>query len=192
MTDTCKNCGATLGGFFRSARKITESEYLEIKNQYPNTPTEICTECSPLTKSDKLWQLASKSEEQENNLIIKKKAVERVAVSTVNILQSVPIGEFKVLGIVSAQTIKSTGILLNVGLEGMSGGFDLSNTKATKLGEEELIDLLKLAAYEKGANAIVGVDIDISDAGGFKTVLMCAQGTAVKIDKIERFFDFDD
>lgn len=122
--------------------------------------------------------------------IAKKIAV--IPVVSIDLLSSIPVGKYKIKGIVSSQVIKSTGFLF--GIAGMGGplgslGVDISNTKSTAAGEIEVMNLLRNRAHACGANAVIGVDLDFSDTGGFKSVLICAQGTAVFIEDIEQYFD---
>ena len=131
-------------------------------------------------------------EQQAQKAAEKQKEIALIPVVSIDPLASIPTGDYKIKGIVSAQVIKSTGFLLSIA--GMSGplgsfGLDVSNTKSTTAGEAEVMDLLRVRAYALGANAVIGVDLDFSDAGGFKSVLICAQGTAVRIEGIERYFD---
>jgi uncharacterized protein YbjQ (UPF0145 family) len=129
---------------------------------------------------------------QARKVAEKQKEITSIPVVSIDPLASIPIGDYKIKGIVSAQVIKSTGFLF--GIAGMSGplgsiGLDISNTKSTTAGEAEVMDLLRARAYALGANAVIGVDLDFSDTGGFKSLLICAQGTAVHIESIERYFD---
>lgn len=65
---------------------------------------------------------------------------------------------------------------------------DFSNTKSTNAGLNELLNDLRVKCHELGGNAVIGVDIDIADTGGLKTVLMCANGTAVRIKNLDLYF----
>jgi hypothetical protein len=149
MPEQCKNCGANVGNFFSGARRIMGNEYSDIKKQYPDTSDEICSDCSPRSKSAKLKRISAESSGQNKVLDFREIEAEKILVSTINIITSIAVGEYKIVGIVSAQTIKSTGLLLNLGIDGLGGGIDFSNTKSTKLGEEELIKLLRFLHIKK-------------------------------------------
>ena len=131
-------------------------------------------------------------EEQKARAIEIKRNIACISVVSIDPLSSIPVGKFKIKGIISAQVIKSTGFLLGIsGLDGpLDGiGLDISSIKNTTAGEADVLNILRSRAYAVGANAVIGVDLDFSDAGGFKTVLICAQGTAVYIEDIEHYFD---
>jgi uncharacterized protein YbjQ (UPF0145 family) len=120
------------------------------------------------------------------------KQIAAIPVVSIDLLASIPVGKYKIKGIVSSQVIKSTGFLF--GISGMAGplggiGLDISTTKGTTAGEAEAMNLLRSRAHALGANAVIGADLDFSDAGGFKSVLICAQGTAIFIQDIENYFD---
>lgn len=128
-------------------------------------------------------------QEEKARAVEVEKNIASIPVVSINPISILPIGKFKIKGIVSAQVIKSTGFLL--GIEGPMGsiGLDISSIKNTTTGEAEVMNILRSRAYAVGANAVIGVDLDISDAGGFKTVLICAQGTAIFIEDIEQYFE---
>lgn len=131
-------------------------------------------------------------QEEKDRAVEVEKNIASIPVVSIDPISILPIGKFKIKGIVSAQVIKSTGFLLGIsGMEGALGsiGLDLSSVKNTTAGEAEVMNILRVRAYAVGANAVIGVDLDISDAGGFKTVLICAQGTAIFIDDIEQYFE---
>jgi len=133
-------------------------------------------------------------EQVEKNTEIAKK-IAAIPVVSIDPLSSIPLGKYKIKGIVSSQVIKSTGFLFGIsGMDGPLGsiGMDISNTKSTAAGEIEVMNLLRSRAHARGANAVIGVDLDFSDTGGFKSVLICAQGTAIFIEDIEQYFDIVD
>ena len=120
--------------------------------------------------------------------------ISAIPVVSIDPLSSIPVGKFRIKGIVSAQTIKSTGTMF--GLSGLDGPLDaidiyIASTKRTTAGEREVIDTLRARAHQIGGNAVIGVDLDFSDSGGLKSVMICAQGTAVFIEDIEQYFDIN-
>ena len=115
--------------------------------------------------------------------------IKLIPVVSINPINLIPTGDFKIKGFVTSQVIKSTGLLF--GISGGLGSFalDLYTTKSTVVGEREVFQTLREKAYVLGANAIVGVDVDYADTGGFKTLLISAQGTAVWIKDVDLYFD---
>ena len=137
--------------------------------------------------SKKQLELAKSSQIAELDRLIKS-----MPVVSIDPLGSIPVGKYKIKGMVSAQVIKSTGFLLEIsGMDGILDGIglDFSNTKRTAAGEVEVMNILRARAHAVGANAVIGVDLDFSDAGGFKSILICGQGTAIFIDDIDNYFD---
>ena len=58
-----------------------------------------------------------------------------------------------------------------------------SINKKLKGGENICFAQLALAALERNGNAIIGVDIDYSELGGLKGIIMvCMTGTAIKLN----------
>ena len=88
------------------------------------------------------------------------------------------------LGIISGEVIMGTGFLseLSAGLNDLFG--TVSNTMTSKLTEakKRALEELKQNCLNVGANAVIGVDIDISTIGQ-NMILACANGTAVIIKK---------
>lgn len=90
----------------------------------------------------------------------------------------------KYCGVYSGEEVIGTGLFSDVG----AGVSDLLGTKSTsyssKLGQAKknaVNDLVKICIMQ-GANAVVGVDIDIMTVGS-NMFVACANGTAVQIKK---------
>jgi uncharacterized protein YbjQ (UPF0145 family) len=183
----CPNCNAAVQGFFATERLLdsVEAEILRVK--FPSLPDVVCTGCAPkpteeMKRADKEKEVAIKKE-----LLAKSNPEYFIPVISVNLLPSIPIGEYKILGLVSAQTIKSTGFLLDIASGDTGLGIDFSNTKKTTLGEKEVIYELKKQCHELGGNLVIGLELDFSESGGYKSMMICAQGTAILLDEPERF-----
>ena len=76
---------------------------------------------------------------------------------------------------------------LFTGVRDIVGGRSESLQKTLKESKEIVLSELKKEAYEIGANAVIGIDLDYSEfTGGGKSMLfMVASGTAVLINEIE-------
>ncbi len=99
---------------------------------------------------------------------------------------------FKILGLISAQSISGTGFLseLSGSWADFTGGQSLTMSNKVSSGEEICKKKLRLVCALHGGNAIVGTDIDYSEVGGGKGMLMvCMAGTAVIVDLENEDFD---
>ena len=90
------------------------------------------------------------------------------------------------LGIKSGEVVLGTGFLSDVSglLNDMLG--TTSNTLAAKFAQAKDVALSKLInmCIEVGANAVIGVDLDITTIGA-NMVVACANGTAVKVEPLD-------
>lgn len=96
--------------------------------------------------------------------------------------------QYDVLGIVTGQSVAGTGITSEISstindLFGTNSG-----TLANKLSEGEIscMNQLRKKALDMGGNAIIATDIDYSEIGALKGMLMvCMAGTAIKISNLD-------
>lgn len=92
--------------------------------------------------------------------------------------------EYKVLEIVSAQSVSGTGFLseLSGSWADFTGGQSATMANKISSGEGICKKKLRLECALMGGNAIIGTDIDYSEVGGGKGMLMvCMSGTAIKL-----------
>ena len=89
----------------------------------------------------------------------------------------------RVIGIVTGMTVRTRGMLgrFIAGIEALVGGRAESYIMELKKAREEAIDDLIRSARVMGANAVVGVDIEMSEIlEGF--IIVTATGTAVVVE----------
>jgi uncharacterized protein YbjQ (UPF0145 family) len=95
--------------------------------------------------------------------------------------------KYETIELISAQTVTGTGVFTEIASNwtdffGMESG---KYNEILKSGEEKCKDILRTQALKLGGNAILGTDIDYSEAGAGKGMLMvCMAGTAVKITNL--------
>lgn len=183
MADFCPNCKAEIKSGFLSSNKFVE----ELKSRFINKFTDNAAEkhCDACA-----MDLVHKA--CTNFVKIKKEHVQEVTSS----IGKIPIltihdphdWKYKALGIVTAQSVTGTGVIAEVS-SGFTDFFGMqSNTYNKKLAEGELrcMNMLRSKTLALGGNAIIGTDIDYSEAGGLKGMLMvCMAGTAVKLENLE-------
>lgn len=94
----------------------------------------------------------------------------------------------KVIDIISAECVFGMNIFKDffTGLTDFFGGRSETSQKVLKEARQLCIRELKTEAYQLGANAVIGVDLDYSEfTGQGKSMLfLVASGTAVVIEKI--------
>lgn len=95
--------------------------------------------------------------------------------------------KYKTIEIVSAQVVSGTGIISEIA-SNWTDFFGLDSdiyNKKIKDAEDRCKSILRIQTINLGGNAILGTDIDYSEAGGGKGMLMvCMAGTAVKISNL--------
>jgi uncharacterized protein YbjQ (UPF0145 family) len=87
------------------------------------------------------------------------------------------------LGIVFGSTVRTRGVggRLIAGIEGMIGGKAESYILEMDKSRNEAIAIMIEKAAQRGADAIVGIDLDVSEVlEGY--IMVTATGTAVKIE----------
>lgn len=92
------------------------------------------------------------------------------------------------LGIVASEVIigQHLGKEILVGLRDLVGGRSKSLQKTFREGREIAFEEMRVQAYELGADAVVGIDIDYLDIGGGKTTMpmVVVSGTAVNLKTV--------
>ncbi len=101
-------------------------------------------------------------------------------VTTTHGVEGRPVSEY--LGIVVGESIIATNIIRDIGatlrdvVGGRSGAYEKKMIEAREIAVREMEEL----AQEKGADAVVGVDIDYETVGN-NMMMVSASGTAVKL-----------
>lgn len=96
---------------------------------------------------------------------------------------------YTALGIVTAQSLTIFGDLYDADQPIMPSLFTDHSEKVRRIirkGEMECFELLRREALKKGANAVLGVDIDYGElAGGRGMTMVSCAGTAVRVENSE-------
>lgn len=98
--------------------------------------------------------------------------------------------EYDSLGMVTGQSTMGTGVVTEF-TSGFTDFFgmesDRHNSKVAK-GENRALAVMRSKAIDMGAHAIIAVDIDYSELGALKgMILVCTSGTAVKVRNLDIF-----
>lgn len=90
----------------------------------------------------------------------------------------------KVLGLVMGLTPRSRGVggVFKAGFQSLKGGEITAFTSEIEKARIQAIERVTEEAKKKGANAIIGLDLETSDIGQTNVTLISATGTAVLIE----------
>lgn len=103
-------------------------------------------------------------------------------VTTTNTAEGKPVQEY--MGVVSGEAILGANIFRDffAGIRDIVGGRSGSYEEVLRRGRDEAIREMMDEAKTRGANAVIGVDLDYESLGSGNSMLMVtASGTAVKL-----------
>jgi uncharacterized protein YbjQ (UPF0145 family) len=104
-------------------------------------------------------------------------------ISTTETIEVKKVAEY--LGIVSGDAVMGTNIFRDIfaGIRDIVGGRSGSYEKELRKAKEAALEALEEEASERGADAVVGVDLDYEVIGGDKSTMLIvsANGTAVRL-----------
>lgn len=103
-------------------------------------------------------------------------------VTTTNAVEAKPVQEY--MGVVSGEAILGANIFRDffAGIRDIVGGRSGSYEEVLRRGRDEAIREMMDEAKARGANAVIGVDLDYESLGSGNSMLMVtASGTAVKL-----------
>jgi uncharacterized protein YbjQ (UPF0145 family) len=101
-------------------------------------------------------------------------------ISTTNSLDNHPVKEY--LGLVAGETIIGANIFRDIfaSIRDVVGGRSSSYEEVLRQAKDTAIKEMKQQAAERGANAVIGIDLDYETVGQ-GMLMVVASGTAVKI-----------
>lgn len=181
--DHCPNCNAQLKSSMFGGNLPFPEQKVKIINLYHKPRADgYCGKCGNV-----LYEQYHTQRQSEVNQLSKELGgiIDIMPIVTTHS----PVGwEYEVLGIVTGQSVAGTGITA----EFSSAINDLfgsrSGTLANKLkgGETYCMNQLRKKALDLGGNAVIASDIDYSELGSIKGMIMvCMAGTAVRIRNID-------
>lgn len=175
----CPNCNKKLDGFLAS-RYILEQNLTDFINSLEeHNSTAYCNECGNQIIESYRYEISEKKRRLTQEL---NQHTHQIPIVTTHF----PKGwDYKIMEVVSSQSVSCTGFLseLSGSWADFTGG--QSNTLANKIssGEEICKKKIQFQCALIGGNAIIATDIDYSEVGGGREMLMvCMAGTAVIVD----------
>jgi uncharacterized protein YbjQ (UPF0145 family) len=179
----CPNCKTKLrNGLLTSVTLLTDDK-IDIINEYIENPSDAyCTKCG-----NELFFKYYTMLVQE-----KKKLTQDIY----NLVDSIPVisihtplnWKYEILDMVTGQSTTGTGVISEISssFTDLFGGQSGRYNQKLKNGENMCFAQLRKQALDLGGNAVIGTDIDYSEVGGQKGMLMvCMGGTAINIINIE-------
>ena len=185
MNNKCPNCNSEIKEGIFGSNKLIPNESTILINTVNNTNIiNFCEKCSYVLLGPALHKL--------NAMIvnIKQSIIKLLPIVPVTSL-GMPLGwDYKVIDIVTSQSVSGTGVFSEISMS-VSDMFGAeSDTMNNKIRDAENNCFLRLrqSAIEKGGNAIIGVDLDYSEVGSLRGMIMvCATGTIVKVTNTDVF-----
>lgn len=184
MTYThCPNCTSEIRtSFLGSVQLASEGMNLLIKDFGDGYSDNYCTACMLPFKNAALPKYLK---EKESKLVVLNEFINLVPIVTIHN----PLNwDYTVLGMVSAQIVSGTGVVAEIASTFTDFFGTQSGTYNKKLEDSEnnCRNILRKKTLDMGGNAVIGTDIDYSEAGGMKGMLMvCMAGTAVNLKNID-------
>lgn len=175
----CENCEAEIkDSFLFSNLYLSENEMEIIRLFQEEVPEIYCEKCGAQALEFALEDLF-----EEKN-ILEQSLQELIDVIPVITTSTPYLWNYEVLGMVTGQSTTGTGVFSDFysSLSDLFGIQSQSYNKKLKNGEELCYAQLRLQTLKLGGNAVIATDIDYSEVGAEKGMLMVAMaGTAVKL-----------
>ncbi|HWB26830.1 MAG TPA: heavy metal-binding domain-containing protein [Chitinophagaceae bacterium] len=92
--------------------------------------------------------------------------------------------DYDILGLVTGQSVTGTGVVSEISssITDFFGMQSIRYNNKLKVGEKLCLAQLRKQTVDWGGNAIIATDIDYSELGGLKGMIMvCIAGTAVRL-----------
>jgi uncharacterized protein YbjQ (UPF0145 family) len=183
MKDFCGNCNSEIKQTLLTTVARSDKRVSAFINEFTeNKSVSHCTKCyKPLLEEGKknFFNLKNKCEETITQNL---KYIPIITLHT-------PLNwDYEVIEMITSQSVTGTGLIAEIASDWTDFFGSQSNTynKKIKEGEERCKNQLRVTALKIGANAIIGTDIDYSEAGGGKGMLMvCISGTAIRLKNPE-------
>lgn len=189
--ETCPNCGTKLSTSIFNENLALNKNEVSLINRFTDFKSQgFCNKCNNennfLSNAKKeYFKLTNELADSINDLTSELTDLSRfIPIVSLHTPQD---WKYKSIEMVSAQVVSGTGIVAEIAANwtdffGMESG---TYNEKVKNAEDKCKSILRMQTINLGGNAILGTDIDYSEAGGGKAMLMvCMAGTAVKITNL--------
>lgn len=180
--ETCPNCNTPIKTSMFSSVELYNKVTARLINAYQTSQAEgYCTKCG-----EKLLAAAQQKAIEEREQLTREIATMLDAIPVVSIPH--PLGwDYEVIGIVTGQSTTGTGVFseLSASVNDIFGTKSGRFNKKIKAGEALCTAQLRQQTLDLGGHAVLGTDIDYSEVGGERGMLMvCMAGTAVRLKNL--------
>ncbi|MFB6454783.1 heavy metal-binding domain-containing protein [Chitinophaga sp. Hz27] len=179
----CPNCGAKLkDGIFGTNTLLSDVKSELMAEVYRSPKITGCQKCLSESYDKALSQYMS------SRKAVQEEMVEHIKNVPVITSHSPFNWDYNVMGLVTGQSTTGTGLFAEIGASwtDLFGMQSQTYNKKIAAGEDLCLQQLRSKALRMGANAIIAVDIDYSELGAEKGMIMvCMSGTAVKLNNLD-------
>ena len=179
----CPNCQSAIKYGIMSSNVLFTKMYTAIINEY-NEPKadDYCSKCG----KELYEKYSNKIVAERKNLTSQmQKLITNIPVISIH----TPLNwDYQIIGMVTGQSSTGTGVITEFtsSFTDFFGAQSGRHNEKLKAGEDMCFVQLRKQAMDLGANAVIATDIDYSEIGAGKGMLMvCMAGTAVKLNNIE-------
>lgn len=180
---TCPNCNTKLKIGFLSSVSLLSANEIALINEYHNNIVEsYCTECGSELYSKYQSELLTEMNKLNNEF---QSLISCIPVITTHL----PLNwDYEILEIVTGQSTTGTGFLTEFtsSFTDLFGAQSGRHNQKLKAGEDLCFAQLRKQTLDIGGNAIIATDIDYSEIGAAKGMLMvCMAGTSINLKNLE-------
>ncbi|WP_264542745.1 MULTISPECIES: heavy metal-binding domain-containing protein [Flavobacterium] len=180
--ENCPNCQVKMTGMFNNNFLLSKDKNNLINVFSGNPETQYCNKCG----EDLYLETRLLITTEKNNLL---KEIEKLIFKIPVISIQAPLNwDYEILDMITGQTTTGTGVISEF-TSTFSDIFGVQSerfNKKLKNGEDLCFTQLRKKTIDIGGNAVIATDIDYSEIGGDKGMLMvCMGGTAVKLKNLE-------
>ncbi len=181
--EICPNCGAKIGFGLVSSNHLMDEHVNRLIKDFTNSNSDsYCEKCY-----EPLYEEAKNNYKPKFNKAKRfiSENIDKIPILTIH---NPPNWNYKPVTIVTGQIVAGTGIVAEAASNWSDFFGNNSNTYRKKLieAEENCKKQLRAEAVKLDCHAIIATDIDYSEAGAGKGMLMvCMAGTAIRIENLK-------
>lgn len=179
----CPNCQTVLKSGLMSSIKLLTKKETAIINEYGDKKADgYCSKCGK-----ELYEKAnSKFQSEKSDLT----AYLRNKINNIPVISAhTPLNwDYRVLDMVTGQSTTGTGVIseFTSSVTDIFGSQSNRHNKKLKGGENMCFAQLRIQTLNLGGNAVIATDIDYSEIGAAKGMLMvCMAGTAIELNNTD-------
>lgn len=182
-TNNWANCQAPIKSGIISSTALCSKMQTAIINEYNNPKSDgYCSKCGK-----ELYEKYSNQILFERRNLID--GLERLMIIIPVISIHTPLNwDYEIIGMVTGQSTTGTGVITEFtsSFTNFFGAQSGRHNRKLKEGEDMSFIQLRKQALDLGANAVIATDIDYSEVGAGKGMLMvCMSGTAIKLENFD-------